>query len=393
MIPRLRPTLGLAEYLAAWSPTQPADIKHFEQCFAKLMRQKHAIAFPHGRTGLYCLLQALALQNKDIIMPAWTCVVVPHATVHSGNEPLFIDSSAHDYNMDLELVEKEITENTGAIIPTSIFGHPVNLDRLDSIKKNYPHIPIIQDCAHSFSCSWQGRPVHKEGIAAIFGLNVSKLMTSIFGGMITTDDDDLAEKLKLIRQRIIKPAPWLKNWQRRIYFVAATLSLTPPIYGVINKLEQMGALNRFVKYYDDSIIDMPKDWDISMCEAEAKVGIKQCSRYDSIVSIRQYNAKLYHKLLQDTPHITLPPHNDGATYSHFTILVKNRKKFLKDMLQQDIQLGWLIEYCIPEMQAYKGRKGYRYCPVAQTLSKQAVNLPLWCDNTIVQSIVNKIKTL
>ena len=181
MIPRFKPSLGWREFLAIALPTRRDDVQSFEQSFASLMGQKHAIACPYGRTGLWLLLQALGLSGKEIICPAYTCVVVPHAIVHSGNEPVFIDSQEFDFNMNLALVRDAINEKTGAIVATSIFGYPVDLDKLNRLRREFPQVRIIQDCAHSFGAEWNGQPVQRAGDAAIFGLNISKLITSIFG--------------------------------------------------------------------------------------------------------------------------------------------------------------------------------------------------------------------
>ena len=144
------------------------------------MQQKHAIAFPYGRTALIVILKALGLKGKEVICPAYTCVVVAHAIVESGNIPVFIDSDKFDANMNLAQLPKSISERTGAIIATSIFGYPCNLELLDRLREDFgKDIPIIQDCAHSFGAEWKGRPVQKYGLCAFFGLNVSKLVTSI----------------------------------------------------------------------------------------------------------------------------------------------------------------------------------------------------------------------
>ena len=128
MIPRLKPTLGWGELAALFTPAQTGEIERFEQSFAKLMGQNHAIAFPYGRTGLLLLLEAFNLKEQEVICPAYTCVVVPHAIVTSGNEPVFVDSQEEDFNMNLDLVPQAITEKTGAIVATSIFGYPVDLN-------------------------------------------------------------------------------------------------------------------------------------------------------------------------------------------------------------------------------------------------------------------------
>lgn len=382
MIPRLSPTVGFDEILACCLPAPLSRVQEFENAFAQLMDQEEAVAFPYGRTGLVCLLEALGIRNKEVICPAWTCVVVPHAVVQSGNEPVFVDCARENYNMDLAAAEHETGPGTGAIIATSIFGQPVDLDALDRLRAAHPDIPVIQDCAHSFAARWNGRPVQKEGIAALFGLNVSKLITSIFGGMVTTDDRSLATELRKVRALRIASPSRLKAWKCRAYFPAAVGSLFPPVYGLVNALERSGFLDRFVKYYDETKICMPSDWLEGMTGVQGAVGLRQIKRYKQIIEARQRAAAFYTEHLKEISGITLPAWHEGATWSHYTIRVKSREELLRAALIQGIQLGRLIEYCIPDMATYKQRPGYRDCPEARLLAGEAVNLPVWGNNAM-----------
>ena len=115
-----------------------------------------------------------------------------------------MDCNKNDPNMNLDLIQENITENTKAIIVTSIFGNPINLEKLNKIRERNPKIYVIQDCAHSFLTRSENQETHKQGIAAFFGLNFGKMITSIFGGMITTDDDNLALLDKTKKRSIIK---------------------------------------------------------------------------------------------------------------------------------------------------------------------------------------------
>ncbi len=178
----------------ACSVQEKSKCDEFEQAFARRFNVRYAIAYPYGRSALWALLKALDIQDAEIIQPAYTCVVVAHATLLSGNRPRFVDVSLHDYNMNLDQVEAAINERTRPILATHLFGYPLDIDRLDEIVRRaearYGHkIWVIQDCAHSFGGEWQGKPVVKAGDAALFGLNISKMITSIFGGMLATDDD------------------------------------------------------------------------------------------------------------------------------------------------------------------------------------------------------------
>ena len=97
---------------------------------------------------------------------------------------------------------------------------------------------------HTVFCDDQGYKVHKDGIAAIFGLNFSKIITSVFGGIVTTDDDELAERLKRSTKRL-KTASIKKSWRRRLYYIAATLSLWPPLFRGIKLIEKTGFMTSF----------------------------------------------------------------------------------------------------------------------------------------------------
>ncbi len=119
----------------------------FESAFARLVGQAEAIAFPYGRTALLILFDALGISGREVILPAYTCVVVAHAVVLSGNTPVFVDSEAGGFNMDLDKAAAAITPQTGAILATSIHGYPVNLDKLEAIMAAHPHVAVIQDCA------------------------------------------------------------------------------------------------------------------------------------------------------------------------------------------------------------------------------------------------------
>jgi perosamine synthetase len=389
MIPRLKPTIGARELVAAFHPPRRNDVERFERAFAELMGQKHALAFPYGRTGLILLLEALGLKNKDVICPAYTCVVVPHAIVYSKNTPVFIDCERNGFNMDLDKVEEKITPRTGAIIATSLFGYPVNLDKLDKIREHHPHVYIIQDCAHSFAAEWEGRPVQKEGAAAIFGLNISKTLTSIFGGVITTDNKDIYQKLKTIREQRLNRSDWKKSFRRLLYFMAVYPAFWEPAYGLINRLERSGLLNYFVKYFDEGKIDMPSDYLCQMTPIEARVGIENVKRHDDIMENRQEAADYYFVSLENKPDFILPPKVEGATYSHFVVRVKDRNMWLQKGILKGVQLGWLIEYCVPEMKAYGGHRPINF-PIAGKYARSVINLPVWDGAYVAQRVSHLI---
>ncbi|MEQ8320917.1 MAG: DegT/DnrJ/EryC1/StrS family aminotransferase [Rhodospirillales bacterium] len=383
MIPRLKPRFGLAEILTAAHVGHDGDIKRFENEFAHLAEQNRAVTFPYGRTALVALLDTMGLKGKDVILPAYTCVVVAHAVIISGNKPVFVDSQEHDFNMDIEAASAKVNENTGAIIMTSLFGYPVDLDALDAFRERFPHVKIIQDCAHSFLADWRGRGVQKEGVAAIYGLNISKLMSSIFGGMVTTDDEELYDALLKWRVRHLQPSSWSKSLSRMLYLLATYPAFYGPLYGFVNYLERNGFLDRFVRYYDESLIEMPADYLVCMTPLEARVGIVQTRRYGDIIRHRRDIAAYYNATL--APYagklgILLPPNVEGATYSHFAVQTARKAELMEKALNHGVQLGEVIEYCVPAMSSYAGSlQPDESFPVAERFSHTVINLPLSCS--------------
>lgn len=377
MIPRLRPAAGLREIGAAFGAR--STIADFETTFAATLEQAHAVAFPYGRTALLMLFEALGLKGREIILPAYTCVVVAHAIVLSGNRPVFVDSEPGGFNMDLDKAEAAVTDRTGAIVATSIHGYPVDLDRLAALSERHPGVTVIQDCAHSFGARWKGRLVNKAGTAAVFGLNISKIMTSIFGGMVTTDDAALAAALRAARDRRLTGSHG-RGLARALYLSAALPALSPALFGVVHAISRLGLIDRFVTYYDETLIDMPADHLIQIGRAEASVGVVQCTSYDGIVRHRQDIAAIYDVALRPVFGDALPPLIDGATYSHYVLRVPDPMRLTVAALKRGVELGRVIDYCIPDMPAYRDiTAGQGSFDETRRLNASVVNVPVWVD--------------
>jgi perosamine synthetase len=369
MIPRFDPSIGLKEFIRIFLPARKDAIQIFEDQFSREMSQGYALAFPYGRTALAILLEALDIRGKEIITPAYTCVVVPHAIVYSGNFPVFVDSCAEDYNIDLDLVESAISERTAAVIATSIFGNPINLNKIRDFKKRYPHIHIIQDCAHSYGAEWEGVKVNTEGIAAIFGLNISKIMTSVFGGMFTTDSRDLYLKVKHLRDSKLAPTGIIKSIKRRIYLFATFFAFSKLIYSFVNLMERKGLLNYFVKYFDENKVDMPRDYLFEMTRFEAEVGIVQLGRYKEIIKSRREIGYQYDQIFSKKKVV-------GKTFSHYPLLVQNRNEVLEKAIAHGYQLGTVINYSCNVMKVYSNCKFYSKNDNVKFFRSHVINLPM-----------------
>lgn len=359
MIPRFKPWLGWSEFLALFKSNKGA-VERFEKAFAKKFNAVDAIAFPYGRSAQWAFFKALGLQDAEVVMPAYTCSVVAHAVSLSGNTPQFIDINLDDYNMNLDEAEAAINENTHAIIATHTFGYPQDLDRLEAMVKRaeekYGHkVWLIQDCCHAFGAEWNGRMVGTSGDVAVYAFNISKIITSIFGGMLTFQDKALADKVRAWRDANYRPAGWIKDMQRRLYLLAVYIVFNKKFYGITWWLqENTRLLNRFTKaYHLDNKIHFPPDYLDRMLEVEAEVGLKQLERYDEIIARRRANAAWYDQYLERREGWLFPPIRSGATYSHYVVRVPERKPVLDEWATRGIQLGELIQYSIPLLPEYQ----------------------------------------
>ena len=387
MIPRFKPAIGATE-LAAAATVSGAGVPEFERAFAQTFGASHAIAFSYGRTALWALFKALGIEGAEIVLPAYTCVVAAHAVVLSGNVCRFVDASLADYGMNLGELEHAITPRTRAVIPTHVFGYPMDTDGVRAIvaaaeRRFGTRILSIQDCAHSFAAMREGRPVCGEGDAAFFGLGISKLMTSIFGGMLTTNDDTLAARVRQFRDRATRPATVAKSVQRRAYLAAAAAAFSAPAYGMVRWLEsETRLLDGMSKaYHLDGIIHFPPDYLDAMSDVEARVGLVQLARYSAIVEERRTHARFYDGAFAGIRGWDLAPIVDGATYSHYVIRVPNRSEIRRRLLQRGVELGEIIQYSVPHMTPYNRDTPPGAYPNAKLASERTINVPVYTGLT------------
>ena len=241
MVPRFNPALSWREILVLLYNRSGA-VQKFEKEFAKKFNAADAVAFPYGRSAQWAFFKALGIEKAEIIMPAYTCSVVAHAVTLSGNVPCFIDIDLSDYNMNLGLAETAINERTRCIIATHTFGFPQDLDRLEKIinraEEKYGHkIWLMQDCCHAFGAKWNNRMISDSGDVSVYAFNISKIMTSIFGGMLTFKNKDLALKVRKWRNENFKKATLKKKIMRRIYLLCVFFSFNKIAYSLIYWLQ------------------------------------------------------------------------------------------------------------------------------------------------------------
>ena len=143
-------------------------ILNYEKQFAQIVGAKYAFGYANGRMGLYSILQALGIGSGDeVIIPAFTCVVVPNAIIYRKATPIYVDIDPKTFNIDISLVEKRITSKTRALYAQHTFGLVCDIEGLNALGAKYG-IPVIEDGAHALGASWKGNPVGSLADVAFF---------------------------------------------------------------------------------------------------------------------------------------------------------------------------------------------------------------------------------
>lgn len=374
MIPRFRPPVDPGVMLSVVRLARPDAVRRYESAFAESVGMRHAIAFSYGRTAIRCFLECHGLSSREVICPAYSCVVVAHAVMASGNRPRFIDSTPDDPNMDLDAALAAVTPETGALIPTSLFGRPVDLDRIRAFRDRHPGIPVLQDCCHSFGIATERGSVQAAGDAAVFALNFSKITTSVFGGMLTTDDTGQAERFRQWRERHGRRSGWSKSMRRRAYTFAGVPVFWPGVYGITDRLIRSGILDRFVRYFDPATIEMPVDHLDDLTSFEAEVGLRSLSQVDERIRMRRAAARIYIDLLGDRLNVD-PGHPSVSTFSHFILRHPDPESFVREGRRRGVEYGRIVDYSIPDLPSYRDR-GHQSLSHASAFARTILNLPV-----------------
>jgi perosamine synthetase len=381
MIARFKIELSFQDILEIFKINKSA-IGIFEKEFRKKFGFKYAFSYAYGRSALKFLIESTGIRNSEIILSGYTCSVVAHAVVLSRNIPVFVDINLKNFNPSVKSICNAITPRTRFVILSHTFGFPQNSKAMENeikkYEKKYKHkIWLINDCAHSFDAKNSNNRVMDYGDATIFGLNISKSITSIFGGITATNNLYLAQKIIRFNKKLIQTGSIKREIYQRLYIVLAFIGFKPIPYRItqvlIRKTKLLSKLTD--SYHLDGVIHFPKDHDRTLTRISAQIGCLQLRKYDQIVNNRINNSKIYESELIDSSLIQKPKIIDGSTFSHYPILVSGKSAIRDNMLRKGVECGEIIQYSIPELESY-GKYVSKRFPAAAIASKSVINLPI-----------------
>lgn len=273
-LPFHRPSLGKAEereildtLRSGWITTGPKTIE-FEKRFARYIGCKHAIALNSCTAGLHLALVALGIgEGDEVITSPITFPATANVIIHQKARPVFVDVEPDTLNIDPDKIEASITPRTKAIIPIHFAGHPCDMDRILSIAKRY-NLAIIEDAAHAIEAKYHQQKIGTIGNFTSFSFYATKNITTGEGGMLTTNNDEFADKIRILRLHGISKDAWkrygsegYKHWdviypgyKYNMFDIQAALGLHQ-----LKKIERFWKIRKtYVEMYDDAFKSIPE---------------------------------------------------------------------------------------------------------------------------------------
>ena len=172
-------------------------VMEFEERIADLVGVRHCVAMCNGTVALEIVTRALEFEH-EVITPSMTFVATAHALQWQRITPVFCDIAPGGHHLDPARIKDLVTPRSSGILPVNLWGRPCNIDTIMSVAGHYD-LPVVFDSAHAFGCSYKGKMIGGFGTAEVFSFHATKFINSFEGGAVVTDDDELAEKVRLMQ--------------------------------------------------------------------------------------------------------------------------------------------------------------------------------------------------
>ena len=341
MIPVAEPLLGEKEleYVtdcvrSGWISSLGEYVRRFEREFAAYCGVRHGVATHNGTVALHLALAALGIGPGDeVILPTLTFVATANAVTYTGATPVLVDSEPYTWNIDPEAAAHAVTPRTRAIIAVHVYGHPADMDPLRALADRHG-LALIEDAAEAHGARYKGRRAGSLSDVAIFSFFGNKIITTGEGGMVLTDDADLAERCFFLENQ---------------------------------------ARHKENPYWHPEI-----GYNYRMTNLQAALGVAQLERIQELIDIRRRNAAHYARRLAAVPGLSLPPCAPWAenVYWMYTVLVEDEYGLERDTLMARLRERGIetrpVFYPIHTLPMYN--QGQRL-PVAEGLGRKGINLP------------------
>jgi len=404
-IPRFKPSLSCDELFTVFRQTfkdsafSDLRVSYFEAEFAKFIGASTAIAVPSARMGLSLALSALGLaKGAGIMLPSLTFFSIPAMIAYMRFVPVFIDIEPRTYLIDLDQVEKRITSETRAIVPTHLYGQPVNMDRVREIADKYGLV-VIEDCAQSCGARFKGKRTGSFGDIGYFTFGPTKPFTTLGGGIITCKDPKVAERIRtamhdftpLARAEVLKAAvsgAAMKIATNRCIFGSF---LWPALRGF--RLFGKDPIEESFREPVAPMTSIPGHYFRKLTSVQGDVGASQLRRIDGLSAIRHRNGSYLADRLEGTHDLVVPTVNEDAEhiFTSFVVQTSDRRYLSRELLRMGVDTATGYMSACADLDMFRD---YRTeCPKASLAVANMLHLPVYHTLRVkeLEHIVSSVK--
>jgi perosamine synthetase len=367
-VPVAAPVIGERELAYAtdavrsgWVSSLGPYIERFERAFAHYVGVSHAVAVSNGTVGLHLALHALGIGPGDeVLVPDLTFVATAHAVLQTGATPVFVDVEPDTWCLDPIAAERAITPRTRAIMPVHLYGHPADMDGIQRLADDHESF-IVEDAAEAHGAEYHGRKVGSIGKVGVFSFYGNKIITTGEGGMLTTNDAALANRLRHLKDHGMSP-------QRRYYHTELAFNYR-------------------------------------MTNIQAALGLAQLEQIERFIERRRQIFRWYVKELAGLPSIMLNVERPGTrnVYWMSSVVLKSQCHVTREELASRLRLQdidsrpfFVPMHQLPHLANFRSvsRQGDG-CPQAEWIAARGLNLPSGgsLDEQTVHRIARTVATI
>jgi dTDP-4-amino-4,6-dideoxygalactose transaminase len=359
----------------------PDSITRFETAFADWLGVGHAHAFWKGRVAMYAILKALGVgEGDEVILPGYTCVMDVNPVMYLGAKSVFVDIEPVTYNVDVDRLEQAITPRTKVLVAQHTYGYPCEMDTLMAVAEKHG-LPVVEDCCLALGSTYKGRRCGTFGRATYWSFQWNKPFTTGIGGMATTADADLADRIAaLCESECVRPpagSALMLALQRMVYRTTIFPKTTAFATALFRWLTQKGAVVGSSATCE-FVPEMPPGFFMRMGGAQGRAGLRQLKKVDRNIAHRHEMKEVYDRLLREAgfPVTDVPEHMDPVLV-RYPVRVADKARAVAEAPKHLVEIGTWFECPLHPAETPMEQYGYHegMCPVAEKACREVVNLP------------------